>query len=625
MGSDSSATAQAIQAASLSAPLSLRAPSSLVVGAAVPSTKDAVFFSQQPDSAAPDSKAQSSTAAPAAAVAAAGKTAKGSGVSQPAKPATPQRSLDGLDEAVIKSVKALCQVETAQEGSEEGVRLQPRGLRNAGNLCFMNATLQALMGGSSFCAFVDALRAAAPALPSSDLPTLHCFSQLAKAFPAQPQSRKEPDQPQPQPKAGAEQPQDDSSAQPMVNGHEEKEDKSESKAEVETMSSDDKAESVTSEPKSDVRFDVKADAKLASKADAKVASKADVKAASKGGKASSRAASSDGGTDAKASKAVPKVPSSVKLQLELAGQPVMPDMMYKTLDIFNPHNAKLIAATAAGQELTMAQKLSRGVQKTAKHREQEDAQEFLTFLLDSTHQELLKLRAMYSTQGSSAATSYDENWEHVARKGKSNVTRGQEDVQGGRTLTSQIFGGAVQSTVKAARAKASVTVQPFNLLHLDIHKMSNITAALQMLTKPEDIHDYKATDDSVPVTAKKEIKLLRLPRILVLHMCRFTYSSQGLTKLHYKMQFSVKLRIQQSLLADDCEQRRHGGADYELIASVSHHGLTPASGHYTADVKQPDGEWLRFDDDHVSHVSVPQVLQRDTEMYLLFYEMKSRT
>ena len=162
------------------------------------------------------------------------------------------------------------------------------------------------MGGSSFCAFVDALRAAAPALPSSDLPTLHCFSQLAKAFPAQPQSRKEPDQPQPQPKAGAEQPQDDSSAQPMVNGHEEKEDKSESKAEVETMSSDDKAESVTSEPKSDVRFDVKADAKLASKADAKVASKADVKA-------SSRAASSDGGTDAKASKAVPKVPSSVKV------------------------------------------------------------------------------------------------------------------------------------------------------------------------------------------------------------------------------------------------------------------------------------------------------------------------
>ena len=84
-------------------------------------------------------------------------------------------------------------------------------------------------------------------------------------------------------------------------------------------------------------------------------------------------------------------------------------------------------------------------------------------------------------------------------------------------------------------------------------------------------------------------------------------------------------RVQQNLLADDCEQRRQGGAEYELTATVSHHGRTPASGHYTADVKQPDGEWLRFDDDYVSHVNLPAVLSRDTETYLLFYEMKPRT
>ena len=53
----------------------------------------------------------------------------------------------------------------------------------------------------------------------------------------------------------------------------------------------------------------------------------------------------------------------------------------------------------AGQQLTMAQKISRGVTKVAKQREQEDAQEFLTSLLNRTHDELLKLRAMYGTQG----------------------------------------------------------------------------------------------------------------------------------------------------------------------------------------------------------------------------------
>lgn len=46
----------------------------------------------------------------------------------------------------------------------------------------------------------------------------------------------------------------------------------------------------------------------------------------------------------------------------------------------------------------------------------------------------------------------------------------------------------VQSTVKAARSKPSVTVQPFNLLHLDILNVNNVTAGLQQLTKPEDIH-----------------------------------------------------------------------------------------------------------------------------------------
>jgi len=65
------------------------------------------------------------------------------------------------------------------------------------------------------------------------------------------------------------------------------------------------------------------------------------------------------------------------------------------------------------------------------------------------------------------------------------------------------------------------------------------TVRLQLFT----LHaDYKATDESAPVNAKKEIKLLRLPRILVLHMCRFTYGNQGLTKLHKQMQFSLKLR-----------------------------------------------------------------------------------
>lgn len=46
-----------------------------------------------------------------------------------------------------------------------------------------------------------------------------------------------------------------------------------------------------------------------------------------------------------AGSAVPGVQSS---GLQLGGPALVPDMMYRILDIFNPSNARLLAATAAG-------------------------------------------------------------------------------------------------------------------------------------------------------------------------------------------------------------------------------------------------------------------------------------
>jgi hypothetical protein len=102
-----------MQAASASARSSLKAPSSLAVGAAVPSTKDSVLAqsgsSQQPDSSHPP-KAPSSSTPPAAATAAASKSSKTTAVSQPRESEVPKRSLKGFDEAVAQSVTVLCQV-----------------------------------------------------------------------------------------------------------------------------------------------------------------------------------------------------------------------------------------------------------------------------------------------------------------------------------------------------------------------------------------------------------------------------------------------------------------------------------------------------------------------------------
>lgn len=60
------------------------------------------------------------------------------------------------------------------------------------------------------------------------------------------------------------------------------------------------------------------------------------------------------------------------------------------------------------------------------------------------------------------------------------------------------------------------------------------------------------------------------------------------------------------------------GAEYELVATVSHHGKHSSQGHYTADVQQLDGQWLRFDDGSVFAVDKQTVLS--DRPYLLFYQ-----
>lgn len=99
----------AVQAASASAP-GLKAPSSLAVGAAIPTTKQAVF--SQADAARPAPTEAGRDKVPSAAAAPAGKASQpaAAAVAKPDKPAVERRSLEGLDEAVANGLRALCQV-----------------------------------------------------------------------------------------------------------------------------------------------------------------------------------------------------------------------------------------------------------------------------------------------------------------------------------------------------------------------------------------------------------------------------------------------------------------------------------------------------------------------------------
>ena len=162
---------------------------------------------------------------------------------------------------------------------------------------------------------------------------------------------------------------------------------------------------------------------------------------------------------------------------------------------------------------------------------QEDAQEFLSFIMDQMHDELLKLRdesprLTGSKSSVLSSASDDDEWETVGPKNKSAVTRTQSFVP---SQLSDIFGGELRSVVKAQGTscilcshffnfcfisnlyvkfmetgnKDSATVQPYLLLHLDIHPeaVCTIEDALHLFSAPEDLEGYRAS-----VTGK--VKLL---------------------------------------------------------------------------------------------------------------------
>lgn len=250
---------------------------------------------------------------------------------------------------------------------------------------------------------------------------------------------------------------------------------------------------------------------------------------------------------------------------------------------------------------------------------QEDAQEFLSFIMHQMHDELLKLEGQSSgTNGfktSVVSSTEEDEWETVGPKNKSAVTRTQSFIP---SELSDIFGGQLRSVVKARGNKASATVQPFLLLHLDIHLevVRTIEDALHLFSAPENLEGYRtsAIGKGGVVTAKKSVKIQTLSKIMILHLMRFSYGSQGSAKLLKPVHFPLEFILSRELLVSSSTESRK----YELVATVTHHGREPSKGHYTADVRHANGQWLRFDDASVTAIAMSKVLH--DQAYVLFYK-----
>ena len=274
---------------------------------------------------------------------------------------------------------------------------------------------------------------------------------------------------------------------------------------------------------------------------------------------------------------------------------------------------------------------------------QEDAMEFMTYLLESLNDEITGVDTV-SEEAAAKKEADNGGWESVSTmKTKIKVKNVVDDNSrltsakgNAATTVTRLFYGTLRSVVcypanksSANKKINSATFQPFSNLNL------NITEPME-LTGPYSLQNFKRTSTIPLVTstlsneplqqcllppltlgcalegyfqstpldegAYKTIQFEHLPQVLVLQLDRFyyDYNRNVPNKIDRDIRYPMTLDLPKKMLSAELIDRLQEeaskepghnntinmsgavGVSYSLVAVVRHHGATATSGHYTA-------------------------------------------
>uniref|UniRef100_A0A8C7J686 Ubiquitin carboxyl-terminal hydrolase n=1 Tax=Oncorhynchus kisutch TaxID=8019 RepID=A0A8C7J686_ONCKI len=245
---------------------------------------------------------------------------------------------------------------------------------------------------------------------------------------------------------------------------------------------------------------------------------------------------------------------------------------------------------------------------------QQDAQEFLRFLLDGLHNEVN--RVTVRPRGSS------EDFDHLPDREKGD-RMWSKYLEREDSKVVDLFVGQLKSSLTCSTCGYCSTVfDPFWDLSLPIAKKGygevSLMDCVSLFTK-EDVLDGDEKPTCYRCKARrrctKKFTVQKFPKILVLHLKRFS-EARRTSKLSTFVNFPMeKLDLREFASENSIN------AVYNLYA-VSNHSGTTMGGHYTAYCRNPtSGEWYTFNDSRVSPMSSSQV--RSSDAYVLFYELAS--
>jgi ubiquitin carboxyl-terminal hydrolase 8 len=256
--------------------------------------------------------------------------------------------------------------------------------------------------------------------------------------------------------------------------------------------------------------------------------------------------------------------------------------------------------------------------------EQQDSQEFLTFLLNTVEDEI-KENVLYLSginpinKNLSINYSIDnilaiKNWELFTKNEYS--------------IIKNLFTGQLQTITKCSNCNyKNSRYDIFQTLQLDINnECNNIYDCFELLTQSEELDKDNMVYCEFCFLKNKAIrinKIWRTPKILIINFKRFKYNDYGMVteKNNQYIDYPVKKLCLKKYINDTSPFKSK--STYNLFAVNTHHSIknnkSLNSGHYTSTVKNRyDDEWYIFDDDNnVIKVDINNIINKDA--YLLFY------
>lgn len=290
---------------------------------------------------------------------------------------------------------------------------------------------------------------------------------------------------------------------------------------------------------------------------------------------------------------------------------------------------------------------------------QQDAHEFLNFLINHINEIILAERNATSTKTgnasgtaatkSSSTTSTSTTASNSSTNGTcSNSTGSINGIGIGisdattptqanaantePTWVHEIFQGTLTSETRCLNCETvSSKDEHFFDLQVDVDQNTSITHCLRCFSNTETLcsdNKFKCDNCCSYQEAQKRMRVKKLPMILALHLKRFKYMEQfnRHIKVSHRVVFPLELRLFNT--SDDAV---NPDRLYDLMAVVIHCGSGPNRGHYISIVKS-HGLWLLFDDDMVDKIEASTIedfygltsdIQKSSETgYILFYQSR---